>query len=211
MSSYRRPADGAAESPFVVVDRLVDPTLAELASQVLSDHGIENRLLGTRDAALIGVAPHVLSLRIEVREDQLAEARELLAALRTAPKSNGAATDDDDDHGGEPPRKIVLAIGAAILVFGGSHLYARRPWTAAILASVQLSALLLARHDPPEGAIGGAAVFAIIAADAIFGARAAAAWNRGVRPSIGRQVGAGVLIASLVALVAGCAGFLASR
>lgn len=193
MSDYRSlpPPERAIE--FVTVVRPLDSVEGEIMLQVLRDHDIDCRLVGTRNAALIGVGPQLTPLRIEVDSTRVADARALLAELRPEKR--------DDDEELPHPRRAILAFGCVILFFGGSHLYARRPWTAGVLAITQLSALLL-HGGWPNGEIKAASITTILVLDAVMGTRAAMAHNRGQRPSPLRQSLAGLAWAAAAAVVA---------
>lgn len=139
---------------------------------------------------MIGVGTSLTALRIEVPSSQLKVARELLAEMRT----------EGDDEPLERPRQAILAFGSCILFFGGSHFYARRPWTAGVLAITQLAALLL-RGPWPNGEIKSGSIATILVLDAVMGVRAARAYNRGVRPTPLRQAFVGLLWAVSAATV----------
>lgn len=110
MTDYRSVPPPEPNAEFVVVVRPVDAIEGEMMLQVLRDHDIECRLLGTRNAALIGVGPQATPLRIEVPTTQVKAARALLAELRP-PRG-------EDDEELPRPRKAVLAIGCVLLFFG---------------------------------------------------------------------------------------------
>ncbi len=203
MTDYRSIPPDEPEERFVVVYRAADATDAEITAQMLRDHGVGCRLIGTRNASLVGVGAQITPMRIEVAESRLADARELLAAMRPE-------TETDDEERGEEPRRAVLALGCTILFFGGSHLYARRPWTAGVLAITQLSALLLRGKPWPGEAMGYGAMVAILVLDGVFGVRAARAHNRGERPSPLRQALAGLMLALAAAVVGTLVARLAS-
>jgi hypothetical protein len=192
MSDYRSIPPPEPNEEFATVVRTHDATEGEMMVQVLRDHDIECRLIGTRNAALIGVGSPATALRIEVIESHVKAARELLAELRAA------TTDDDEDI--ERPRRPMMAVGSVILFFGGGHLYARRPWTTAVLAFTQISTLLLPWPWPGEQIKWGT-IPSVLLLDAVMGARAASAYNRGVRPSPLRQALVGLLWAVAAAIV----------
>ena len=101
MSGYRVPEEEPSpDEPFVPLVRPVDPMQASLVEQMLREEEIPCRVLGTRDAALIGVPQHALSLRIEVPRSRLAHAEEVLSAL-DAPDSveSDVENEDDEDEG----------------------------------------------------------------------------------------------------------------
>ncbi len=220
--TYRDPPE-PEEDAFVEVARPTSALEGEMAVDFLRQQGIVARLLGTRDAALIGVGPQIVALRLEAPASRAREARGLLAALARgelvdeegAPESVEGdrapahpTADDHHDEGGERPRQAVLAIGSVMLFFGGSHLYAQRPWTAAVLAATQLGALLQRGDAWPASEIASATMATVLALDLVFGLVAVRAWNRGVRRTIARQVIDGLVLAA-VAIGVGVAAALA--
>jgi predicted dehydrogenase len=62
----------------VTVYKCDDALHGETLASILRDNGVNARLLGTRHAALIGVAPHTVQLRIEVPFSEEEKARELI-------------------------------------------------------------------------------------------------------------------------------------
>jgi hypothetical protein len=194
VSDYRSVPPDDPEERFVVVHRAVDSTDAEITAQILRDHGIGCRVIGTRNPSLVGVGGQITPMRIEVAESRAVDARELLAAI--APED-----DDDEEPRAEDPRRPVLALGCVMLIFGGAHLYARRPWTTAVLAITQLSALFLRTKGWPGQQIGYGAFLSILLLDGVFGVRACRAHNRGERPTPLRQALAGLMLAMAAAVV----------
>jgi hypothetical protein len=210
VSGYRKaPEQEDVDEEFVTVARPSDEVEASLLEQALTEERIPCRVLGTRGAALIGVPRNAVgAMRIEVPASQRDAAEEVVEAMQHAeplPEDETATPVEADDEGPVPPgerRKIVLAIGAVMIFFGGSHFYARRPWTAGILAITQLSAvLMLRRADFPDRQVAAVAIAALLAVDVVFGVRASVVFNRGIKLSIPRQVVNGVLLAVLVAAV----------
>lgn len=199
---YRHIPPDAPEEPFVTVHRPFDGTEGEVMIQLLRDHGIECRLLGTRHAASIGVGQQIAPLRIEVVASKVEEARELIAAMRTP----------DEEHEDLPrPRNAILALGCVMLFFGGSHMYARRPWTAGVIAITQLSALLLNRVRWPNHQVAVGAMVTLLILDATFGVRASRAHNRGERPGPLPQALAGLCWAVSAAVVGALYALVAAR
>lgn len=199
---YRSIPPPPPDEPFVTVHRPFDGTEGEVMLQILRDHGIACRLLGTRHGASIGVGQHIAGLRLEVIASKVDEARELLAAMRTP----------DEDHEDLPrPRSAVLALGCVMLFFGGSHMYARRPWTAGVIAVTQLSALLLNRYRWPNHQVAVGTIVALLFLDAVFGVRASRAHNRGERPGPLPQALAGLCWAMSAALVGALNALVAAR
>ena len=60
----------ATQGEHVAVWRGYDPVQAELIEDVLAAEGLSPRLIGTRNAPLIGVGQHILGLRVEVPADE---------------------------------------------------------------------------------------------------------------------------------------------
>lgn len=79
------------EAPFVTVYRGRDPVLAEMLEDVLETEGFDARLLGTRNAALLGAGQQIMALRIEVPADQAEDAAEAIEGI--------LAEVDQDDEG----------------------------------------------------------------------------------------------------------------
>src|SRR5581483_6120906 len=118
------------------VFRTKDPVEGELVLGLLTQEGVDARLLGTRNAALIGVAANVFDLKIEVPRENADKAAEIINAYikseRTQPDSddtNGEAdgdetssdkTNGDETNGNEagdnkPPRRRPLLAASASL------------------------------------------------------------------------------------------------
>jgi hypothetical protein len=244
---------------FETVHTTFDRLEGEMIAEVLVRDGIDARLIGTTNAALIGAAPHILRLRIEVPRPAAAAARDLIAGLLAAAPT---ALDDDDDatdatdatdaaaaadaaaatdatsatsaeeptaaadpnetpeeeaaasDAGEPaaarhPRRPLLAAGAAFVIPGGSHVYARHPWSGLVLAGGYLLALgvLLAgaRHHAVVAA-GGLTLAALLTADLVAGQLAVRRANLGLRASRSRQLLRGLVLVALATIVGGVAG-----
>jgi hypothetical protein len=107
-------------------------------------------------------------------------------------------------------RSRVVGAGLAFFVPGGSHLYARRPWTSLALAVGWIPCLVVAsgKHELASAA-GALGLGWLVLADVIFGLRALRSAGRRTRsPSRLRQVarglglalGAGILGAALALL-----------
>src|SRR5262245_48004052 len=70
---------------FVTVYQTTDPIQAEMLADVLLQERVDARLLGTRNASLLGVGQNIVRLRIEVPESQVAQAVAVVEAWETAP------------------------------------------------------------------------------------------------------------------------------
>jgi hypothetical protein len=230
---------------FVTVHRTADPVEAEMLQDVLEQEGIEARLLGTRNAALIGAAQHIVPLRLEVAQEDEAAARELITALRVTggpvgalEGNTGGAPGDGDDAPvgdevpatdapaapgplapadadaaagpGERPRSALLAAGAAIVLPGGCHMYARRPWTGLVLLAAVLVALgALAGGRRVMSTCAAFTFGALLLGDLVFGQLAVRATNRGRRRGRFAQLGAGLGVAALAAVLGTLLGLVA--
>ena len=101
------------------------------------------------------------------------------------------------------PRHPLLAAGAAFVLPGGSHIYARHPWAGLILAAgflVTLVAMLAGARSHVAVASGALTLCALLLADLVGGQLAARRANLGVLPSRARQLLRGlILVAAAVA------------
>lgn len=123
-----------------------NPIEAEILCDLLQQQGIQARLLGTRNAAMLGAGQHIFALRIEVPTEEAVEASALVHAF-AAESANGLVPEEEagprpaelsedegeweaDESAGPTPRRRFPAAGAALVIPGGSHLYLGRSWTA---------------------------------------------------------------------------------
>lgn len=196
---------------YVTVHKTNDPIEAEMLEELLRDSGLDVRLLGTRNAALLGAAQHIMNLRLEVPAEQAEQAKELLKAYTakgepTADQEVQASADEEKDWAQHRERlSHVKAAGATIVIFGGSHMYARRPYTSLFIALGQLVAfagLLFGSYLEHNAAT--LLFFGLLLFDLVFGQLAIYAWNRGERAGKGRQALSGLL----AVLVLGVLGVL---
>ena len=209
---------------YVIVHRTFDPIQADIIGQIMRENGIAARVLGTRHGAVIGVAQNILQQHIEVPASQAGEATDFLEVFLAG---DGAellrdehgldCTDDeeldsdaDDRSGGRPgARRPLLAGGSVALLFGGSHFYCQRPWTALVLVAGQVIAVFNILHDRWSAVVAGITMFiALLALDFIGGQFAVRAHNRGVRPSAFRQLITG---AAFVAAAGSLGAFVGPR
>jgi len=204
---------------MLVIYSSTDPIEAQMLRELLEAKGITARLLGTRDAALMGAGQHIFQQRIEVPEEQAQEAEELIAAILTqvdgrdgpyrgeaTPRAAegeeaGVRAAPPSGDGEEPrdrlrPRRRVLAAGVAFCWPGASHLYMGRPWTAGFLMLSFGAGLMGLFVDRP--ALGGLVMMGSVAADVAGGQLAIAAQRRGFRPSRRRQIGVGILVVGAI-------------
>ena len=193
--------------PFVSVCGIDDPIQGQHLVELLTDAGIRARLLGTRHAALIGVAQNILGLKIEVPAAAAERARELIDGFL-----NSEPADDHDPDVREPgatqpsPRSARLAAGCTFIVPGGSHFYARRPWTGLMIALGMVAAFagMAGGHDV-ESTCAALAFAGLVGCDLVGGQRAVREVNRGGRGApggIARQLLVGL---AMVALTGGLA------
>lgn len=161
---------------------------AQSVVSMLASHGIEARLSGVVDSARLGIGDTALPLKVEVAVEDVARAKELLAA---APEP----ADEPDDV--RPNRKRpIIAMGVPIVWPGLAHVYAGRPWTGVLLGLTLFVSMLSVRG----GVNAGGVYLLLVLADAFFGVRGVHAFNRGQHRSVGRQVamGLGLSLAGLL-------------
>jgi hypothetical protein len=186
---------------YVTVHKTSDPVEAEMLEELLRDGGLDVRLLGTRNAALLGAAQHIMSLRLEVPAEQQEQAQELLKAYTAKGELSAeqpevtASTEEEKDWAQHRERlSHVKAGGATIVIFGGSHMYARRPYTSLFLALGQLLALAgLLFGSYLEHNAATMLFFGLLLFDLVFGQLAIRAWNRGERAGKGKQALSGLV------------------
>lgn len=186
---------------YVTVHKTNDPIEAEMLEELLRDSGLDVRLLGTRNAALLGAAQHIMKLRLEVPAEQEEQAKELLKAYTAKGEPSGeqpevqVSADEEADWARHRERlSHVKAAGATVVIFGGSHMYARRPYTSLFIALGQLLAfagLLFGSYLEHNAAT--LLFFGLLLFDLIFGQLAIKAWNRGERVGKGKQAMSGFL------------------
>jgi hypothetical protein len=192
-----------ADDGYRTILRTTDPSQGELVAEMLRREGIEARFHQVR-STLIGMAGNLIEMTVDVPAAAEARAREVLADLEFVGAAEAADQDARegpcDDAGGPLRfrRHPLLAAGFALLLpAGGGHLYARRPWTALIVACgvvVDVAFLVVASivHKPLVSEVAIAIWVAIIACDAFGGVRAARPEGSGEQRSQAAQVAAGV-------------------
>jgi hypothetical protein len=209
---------------FVIVHRTYDPIQADMLADILRENGVTARVLGTRHGAVIGVAQHILQLHLEVPASQAGQATDFLESYFEgegfefpAELVDGEDEDEDEDEEGadedsrarpEPgARRPLLAAGSVLLIFGGSHLYAQRGWTAAVMAVGQAVAFInMMSMRWHTVAIGIAMFGTLILLDLVGGQLAARAYNRGARPSPVRQLLTGAAFVAVAGVVSNYVG-----
>jgi len=180
-----------------------------MLEEMLRESGIDVRLLGTRNAALLGAAQHIMKLRLEVPAEQEEEARELLKVCTAKGELSGeqpevqASAEEEKDWAQHRERlSHVKAGGATIVIFGGSHMYARRPYTSLFIALGQLLAfggILFGSYLEHNAAT--LLFFGLLLFDLSFGQLAVRAWNRGERAGKGKQALSGILALGVLVLL----------
>jgi hypothetical protein len=203
----------------VTVYRGTDPIQAQILKDLLLENGFDARLLGTRNASLLGAGQLIFQQRIEVPAFQAQEAEALVEAFQVGGEGElegfpDPETDDDDTDEGDPepaeeepsePRPVgksrVLAAGIVWVLPGASHLYARRPWTAGCLLACFVVGMMTALNFGTEMA-GAALMVGALLGDLVGGQLAVAAFNRGRTVSLLGQLLQGALIAAILASMA---------
>jgi hypothetical protein len=200
---------------FVIVHRSYDPIQAEMLGEILRDAAIAARVLGTRSAAQVGVGPSAMQVHIEVPASQAGPATDFLESYfagggeRLLEEAGVIGYEPDPEENaeeqGEPPlRPLFAAATSLILSFGAGYLYARRPFTAAVLAAGQIVAWVgLASAAAWSHFLTFALGLVLLRLIELVGAQLACrAHNRGVRRrapaqlALGAAVLGGVLAAS---------------
>ena len=151
------------------------------------------------------------------------EPAEVDRAARADIGSDGGEGEDQEDEGaaanpgasrgpGLSNRRPIFAAGFAVFVPGAGHLYARRAWTALLLAGGAAGCLWIAVSAPTTVVLESAfaVLVAIVACDAIGGVRAARAEVRGEHASLGRQLGRGLILLGIAIVVGTGARFAAA-
>ena len=209
---------------YVIIHRTHDPLQADLLGDLLRENGIAARVLGTRHGAAIGVGQNILQQHIEVPQSQAGVATDFIESyfesdgaelLRDQLGLDDEPEDEDADAdeartagkaGAAVPLRPLFAGAATSLLFGGSHLYARRPWTALVLAAGQVMALANLRSMQWHTVATGLVMFlTILLIDLCGGQVAVRGYNRvfrrdapaGARVSPVRQLALGALFVAL--------------
>lgn len=202
----------------IVVHRTYDPIQAEMLGDLLRDAGLAAQVIGTRSGAAIGAGQVIMQLYIQVPEEQAGQAIDFLEDYF---ESDGAAllreqgvleedAEPEEASTAEPePLRPLLAAGSVLLMFGGSHLYARRNTTTLMIAAGQILAILNMMGGTWRAYITGVTMFSLLLVfDLIGGQLAVRAHNRGQRPSRFSQLMVG---AAFVAAAGTIGTLLSSR
>lgn len=85
----------ARDERYVIVYRAFDPVLPDILGDLLRQSGIPALVLGTRNAAGIGVGPNIMELNIQVPESRADEAIELIESF-LSDQGEGSAVEDEE-------------------------------------------------------------------------------------------------------------------
>jgi hypothetical protein len=130
-------------------------------------------------------------------------------AADVADEHAGGATAGASDAARRAPgvsrRRPIFAAGFAFFLPGGAHLYARRAWTALVVAAgvVACLATAITAHSALRFEFAFAILIALVGCDAVAGVRAARAEARGEHRSRGRQVARGLAVLGAAIAVGG--------
>jgi hypothetical protein len=208
-----------ADDGYITIQRNVTTAEVEMFAELFRNEGIPARF-HVMTGAQVGMGQQAFELRVDVPADSEARARELLGELEyvgsaeaadAAEAATGAAGDAAAaTESTANPRRLLIAAGAAFVLPGGGHFYARRPWTGLTIAATLLcgwltSFVFLVRQGGFDGEMLFGSLLALVFADSIGGVRAARAENRGIHATQAQQF-ARALVLMLIAAVAG-AGF----
>ena len=191
-----------SRGPFVEVVRLGDPVTTQMVVSALLDQGLDARAIGTDNAALLGAGQSIFEQRVEVPEAQAEQAealaRDLLADVEELPDLEAEPDDDDAVASPEPdgslsPRRAGIAAGLAFIFPGGSHYYARRPWTGLVFTALFLVALVLLAGGAYRS--GAVALLGVPLLDLVGGQVAVRAANRGHKVAAVTQIAQGIMMA----------------
>src|SRR4029079_18626785 len=118
------------------------------------------------------------------------------AAEALVGEAGGAGDATEPDGPVRARRYPFLAAGFALILPGGAHLYARRPWSALVVAvgAVGCLIVIVAARSLLMFQVSVAILIAIVALDAIGGAREARTEIEGWSPARGAQLAAGFQI-----------------
>ncbi|HJL20495.1 MAG TPA: DUF2007 domain-containing protein [Sandaracinaceae bacterium LLY-WYZ-13_1] len=190
------------DEEFVRLRELQDPVEASLVIDLLEQEGIPVSTSGLHHRGLLGMAGSFVPITLEVRERDRAQAEALLRALDEGEVVDEGFLGDEDEDGDvdlgrsrtrgreadppsgravEPRRKRVAA-GAAFLLPGGAHFYARAPQRGLVIVIGYVCAIAGAVLWD-EAALWGVAVVAL--ADVLGGFEAVERTNTGAPPTSG--------------------------
>jgi hypothetical protein len=211
-----------ADGDFVTVLRTTDVAQGEMVAELLRREGID-ALFQKFGGPLIGLPAALARMTVDVPAASAARAKELLADLEYTGAAEAAETGEDgnagqDEDGGQGDagaaagapllsrRYPPLSAGFALILPGGAHLYARRPWTALVMAMGVAGCLAVLAGARSAGSfdVAAAILAATVACDAIGGVRAAREQIGGPPAPRGAQLAGGL---RLLVVAAGVGGF----
>src|SRR5262245_6323298 len=155
-----------ASDGFTTVHLARDQAEAAMLAGALRAEAIDARVIEV-NAPLLGGAPHIFPVKIDVPSEMAARARELLDELGHPGTIEDASMPPEDQ---EPPDRSPMRAGIGLLLPGGGHFYARRPWTAITLEVGILACLVGLRFDDEQtfaADVFFATLFAIPLCDAV--------------------------------------------
>lgn len=190
---------------FVTLLTTTDAMAVDVLEQMLQQEGLPHRVIGNRNAAAVGGAPHIFDIRVEVPRQLEDEALEVARRVfdpdplgdldrddlpeELREPQEAAEASDTPPPGGARRLRPLFAAGVVLLFPGGCHLYARRPWTALLIAPAEVAAFfMLAMGSWTVWMSGGLLLGGLLASDLIGGQFAVRAYNRGERPVSGAQL-----------------------
>jgi hypothetical protein len=222
-----------AADGYVTIHRTTDAAQGELLAETLRSEGIDARFHRV-SSALIGIPTLMIEMTLDVPAKSEARARELLRDLEYVGASDTAAVaghEGEREGAGAAERERAeeaergdaaaaadarrsrrnpyLAPGFALLLPGGAHLYARRPWTALVVAFglVSCLGLLFISGTSLDLEVAVAIGLSLVLGDAIGSVRATRAELRGVKATRGRQLVAGFGLLGIAIVFGGGARF----
>ncbi len=90
------------EEQFVEVYRGHEPVEAQMLEDILRVEGFTPRLVGTRNAALMGAGQNIMAMRIEVPADEASDARGLVEAVLAEGMETPLGEDEYEGQSAEP-------------------------------------------------------------------------------------------------------------
>lgn len=209
MSDDERARD---DDEWVTVASFDDPVEAEMTCDFLKTHGIAIRQLGNApQVAVLNRFQTIVDIRIAVRPDDVEEAKEALAAMRSersdthpyrGPSEDSASAkeregDADDKGPKKKTRRAAFAL-ALLLPIGSGHFYAQHGAAATILLAGILGGMIATIAGRAPWAFVASVI--LVAGDALLSPLAVARHNAGKVPPEGKQraVAAGAVLGAFV-------------
>lgn len=208
------------EEKWIELRRYNDPLEADMAKDFLEQSGVPVLVRG--NSGVTGVLNRfdtILDIRLTVPESKMMIAREALEAMQTPARTEDPfrgfghekeATHDDADENGDAPiprkKSPFLAMGFALMVpVGGGHLYAGHQAAGKIFAVfiIGMSLLAISSGHP----VLWAAVFSLIAIDALASPFAVDRFNRDVVPPDSKQALVAGVVCALVCVTVAFSGY----